>query len=171
MDNEKAPDSKGEYGSDNTVCKVVDILIERKMKISFAESCTGGLCCGELVGVTSVSNVLDESFVTYANEAKVELLGVKQASIDKYGVVSEQVAAEMAAGVANKAKSSVGVGITGIAGPTGATENKPIGMVCFGFSINGVVKTYIMQFGTIGRNNVRRASVDFVYSKLYELLN
>ena len=171
MDNEKAPDSKGEYGSDNTVCKVVDILIERKMKISFAESCTGGLCCGELVGVTSVSNVLDESFVTYANEAKVELLGVKQESIDKYGVVSEQVAAEMASGVANKAKSSVGVGITGIAGPTGATENKPIGMVCFGFSINVVVKTYTMQFGTIGRNNVRRASVDFVYSKLYELLN
>lgn len=171
MDNEKAPDSKGEYGSDNTVCKVVDILIERKMKISFAESCTGGLCCGELVGVTSVSNVLDESFVTYANEAKVELLGVKQESIDKYGVVSEHVAAEMAAGVANKAKSSVGVGITGIAGPTGATENKPIGMVCFGFSINGVVKTDTMQFGTIGRNNVRRASVDFVYSKLYELLN
>ena len=77
----------------------------------------------------------------------------------------------MASGVANKAKSSVGVGITGIAGPTGATANKPIGMVCFGFSINGIVKTYTMQFGEIGRNNVRRASVDFVYSKLYELLN
>lgn len=168
--NDKTVKSRNENKQSSIVCKVVDVLTERNMKISFAESCTGGLCCGELVGVTSVSNVLDESFVTYANEAKVELLGVKQETIDKYGVVSEQVAYEMAAGVAKKAGSAVGVGITGIAGPTGATPEKPIGMVCFGFSINNRVETFTMQFGTLGRNNVRRASVDYVFTKLYELL-
>ena len=150
--------------------QVVDKLIEKGYHIAFAESCTGGLCCGNLVNVTNASKVLDMSFVTYANEAKISLLGVKADTILSNGVVSEEVAYEMAQGIASVVKSEVGVGVTGVAGPGGGTEKKPIGMVCFGFSINGEVKTFTEQFGEIGRNQVRKSSVEFVFKKLLELI-
>ena len=150
--------------------QVVDKLLEKNYKISFAESCTGGLCCGTIVNVTNASKVLDMSFVTYANEAKIELLGVKADTILSHGVVSEEVAYEMAQGVAEKAGSQVGVGITGVAGPGGGTAKKPVGTVCFGFCINGEVKTYTKQFGEIGRNQVRKSSVEFVLQTLIDLL-
>ena len=150
--------------------QVVNKLIDRGFHISFAESCTGGLCCGTLVNVSNASKVLDMSFVTYANEAKVELINVNPETIESYGVVSEQVAGEMCKGVAEKAHSEVGVGITGIAGPTGGTAKKPVGMVCFGFYVLGNVTTRTMQFGNIGRNEVRAKSVDFVFNTLAELL-
>lgn len=149
---------------------VVDKLIEKNYHISFAESCTGGMCCGTIVNVTNASKVLDMSFVTYANEAKIKLLGVSADTILSYGVVSEQVAYEMACGVAEKAGCEVGVGITGIAGPGGGTAKKPVGMVCFGFCINGKTTTYTKQFGEIGRNQVRKSSVEFVLEVLLELL-
>mgnify|MGYP001143806064 FL=1 len=150
--------------------QVVEKLIEKGYHISFAESCTGGLCCGNLVNVTNASKVLDMSFVTYANEAKISLLGVKADTILSNGVVSEEVAYEMAEGVAKAAKSEVGVGVTGVAGPGGGTEKKPVGMVCFGFSVDGNVTTFTEQFGEIGRNQVRKSSIEFVFEKLLELL-
>ncbi|MCI6361164.1 MAG: CinA family protein [Eubacterium coprostanoligenes] len=150
--------------------QVVNKLIDRGFHISFAESCTGGLCCGTLVNVSNASKVLDMSFVTYANEAKIELINVNPETIENYGVVSEQVAGEMCIGVAEKAHSEVGVGITGVAGPTGGTAKKPVGMVCFGFYVLGNVTTRTMQFGNIGRNEVRAKSVDFVFNTLAELL-
>ena len=150
--------------------KTVELLMDKKYHISFAESCTGGMCCAALVDVTNASQVLDVSFVTYANEAKIKFLGVKADTILQYGVVSENVACEMAQGVANTAGSQVGVGVTGVAGPGGGTAKKPVGMVCFGFYINGDVKTFTKQFGAIGRNKVRQASVDFVYETLLDLL-
>lgn len=150
--------------------QVVDKLIEKGYHIAFAESCTGGLCCGTLVNVTNASKVLDMSFVTYANEAKIKLLGVNADTILTNGVVSEEVAFEMAKGVAEEADCEVGVGVTGVAGPGGGTAKKPVGMVCFGFSINGEVKTYTKQFGEIGRNQVRKSSVEFVLETLLNLL-
>ncbi len=150
--------------------QVVNKLIDRGFHISFAESCTGGLCCGTLVNVSNASKVLDMSFVTYANEAKVELINVNPETIENYGVVSEQVAGEMCKGVAEKAHSEVGVGVTGVAGPTGGTAKKPVGMVCFGFYVLGNVTTRTIQFGNIGRNEVRAKSVDFVFNTLAELL-
>ncbi|MBE6742063.1 MAG: CinA family protein, partial [Ruminococcaceae bacterium] len=110
------------------------------------------------------------SFVTYANEAKTELLGVSEETINSFGVVSEEVAGEMAQGVAKRANSEIGVGITGVAGPTGGTAKKPVGMVCFGFCINGKTKTFTKLFGEIGRNEVRSASVNFVFQTLMDLL-
>ncbi|HIZ11294.1 MAG TPA: CinA family protein [Candidatus Eubacterium faecavium] len=150
--------------------KTVEKLINKGLHISFAESCTGGLCSGALVSVADASKVLDVSFVTYANEAKMRFLGVKEATINEFGVVSEEVAGEMAAGVARTAQSEVGVGVTGVAGPSGGTVKKPVGMVCFGFCVNGNVKTYTQFFGEIGRNTVRQKSVNFVFEKLNELL-
>lgn len=149
---------------------LVDLLIEKGWHISFAESCTGGLASAKLVSVPDASRVLNVSFVTYANEAKVEYLGVCQKTIDEYGVVSEQVAEEMAVGAACKNHAEVGVGISGIAGPGGATASKPVGTVCFGFYVNGKKYVYTKQFGNIGRNNVRDASVRFVYKTLIELI-
>ncbi len=150
--------------------KTVQKLIDKKYHISFAESCTGGLCCATLVGIADASRVLDVSLTTYANEAKIKHLAVEEKIINKFGVVSEEVAAQMCAGVAKFAGSQVGVGITGVAGPGGGTAKKPVGMVCFGFYINGKIETYTKQFGALGRNNVRNASVKFVFQKLNELL-
>lgn len=150
--------------------KTVNLLIERNWKIAFAESCTGGLAAARLVEVPNASLVLDASVVTYANEAKVKYVGVNPETIARFGVVSEEVAGQMAAGVARENDAAVGVGISGIAGPSGGTAAKPVGMVCFGFYIDGRVLTKTVQFGAIGRNAVREASVEFVYRTLEQLL-
>lgn len=150
--------------------QVVNRLMEMGYHISFAESCTGGLAAATLVSVPDASNVFDVSFVTYANEAKTKYLGVSEETIETYGVVSEEVAGQMAEGVAKEAGSEIGVGITGVAGPNGGTSEKPVGMVCFGICINGTVSTYTRKFGDLERNEVRSKSVRFVYEKLLELL-
>ena len=151
--------------------QLVNKLIDLNMKISCAESCTGGMLASSIVDVSDASKVLDMSFVTYASEAKVELLGVDKKIIDLYGVVSEEVAYQMAVGVKNKAKSNIGVGITGIAGPNGGTLSTPVGTVCFGIAINNDTYVYTMFFDDIGRTNVRTKSVEFIIDKLLELLN
>ena len=145
---------------------VVNKLIQKNYHISFAESCTGGMACAALVSIADASKVLDVSFVTYANAAKMKYLGVKEETIEQFGVVSEEIAGQMAEGVAKEAGSEVGVGITGVAGPGGGTKEKPVGMVCFGFYIDGKVTTYTMQFGELGRNEVRAKSVEFAYETL-----
>lgn len=150
--------------------QLVQMLIDHNFTISCAESCTGGLLASSIVAVPAASQVFQMSFVTYANEAKVELVNVSNSTILTYGVVSEEVAREMAKGCALKAKANIGVGISGIAGPTGATKTKPIGMVCFGFYINGEIFSSTMQFGNIGRTEVREASVNYVIDQLLSYL-
>lgn len=150
--------------------QVVAKLIEKNYRITFAESCTAGLAAGRLVNVPDASKVLDVSFVTYADEAKMKYLGVKEETIAANGVVSTEVAGEMCQGAAKAMGAEVGVGISGIAGPSGGTATKPVGMVCFGFYINGEIHTFTKQFGDIGRNNVREKSVQFVFEELLELL-
>ena len=149
---------------------LVNKLIEKGYKISTAESCTGGLLAAKIVDVANASKVFDMSFVTYSNESKMELLGVSEFMISEFGVVSEEVALKMAYGVSKKANAQVGVGISGIAGPTGATVNKPIGMVCFGFYVDGRSYSVTKYFGDIGRNNVRNLSVAFAIDFLTSVL-
>ncbi len=156
--------------SENIEKKVVDLLIKNGLHIAFAESCTGGLACGRLVNVPDASKVLDASVVTYANEAKIKYLGVKEDSIKKYGVVSEAVAAEMAKGVAENNSAQVGVGISGIAGPTGGSAEKPVGTVCFGFYVCGKLTSATVHFGDLGRNTVREKSVEYVFETLFKIL-
>ena len=150
--------------------KVLACLLERGWQITFAESCTGGLLCASLVDLPSASSVLSESYVTYANEAKVRLVGVSEETLRKYGAVSEQTAAEMARGAAKRANAEVAVAVSGIAGPTGGTKEKPIGTVCFGFFVNGLLLTFTEHFGELGRSEVRKASVDFAFHKLADLI-
>lgn len=149
---------------------VVDKLIAKGWTISFAESCTGGLAAARLVSVPDASKVFEASVVTYANEAKIKYVGVNIDAIMEYGVVSEQVALEMAKGVADANGAQVGVGISGIAGPTGATATKPIGMVCFGFVIGEKAFSRTCYFGDVGRDAVRFAAVDYVYEVLNQEL-
>lgn len=150
--------------------QVVALLQERGFHISFAESCTGGLCAARLVSVASASTVFDAGVVTYANEAKVKYLDVNPETIEHYGVVSEPVAGQMAEGVAKAQNAQVGVGVSGIAGPGGGSAGKPVGMVCFGFYVDGELTTVTRQFGDLGRNVVREAAVMFVFEALYKLL-
>jgi len=151
--------------------QLVNKLIETNSHIACAESCTGGLIASRIVNVANASKVLDVSFVTYANEAKIKYLGVSPATIDNHGVVSEEVAAEMAAGVATESGSEAGIAVSGIAGPSGGTETKPVGMVCFGFYINGKITTKTCRFGNPGRNEVRKLSTDYALKTALELLS
>ena len=150
--------------------RLVALLKEKGLHISFAESCTGGLCAAGIVAVPDASAVLDASYVTYANEAKTALVGVSPDTLAAHGAVSEEVAAEMAAGAAAASGADVGVGISGIAGPTGGSAEKPIGTVAFGFSVFGRVTTVTRHFGDLGRGAVRAAAVAFVYETLLTVL-
>lgn len=133
---------------------VVSMLEERDMTISTAESCTGGLLSSMLVNVPGASEVLESGFITYANEAKNRLLGVSQESLERYGAVSEVVAREMAEGCAKTAKANVGISITGIAGPGGGTEEKPVGLVYAACCVNGKTKVIEMRL-TGNRRKIR----------------
>lgn len=146
--------------------ELVDKLINNNLTISFAESCTGGLLASSIVSVPDASKVFKQSFVTYCNEAKIKYAHVKKETIEKYGVVSTEVALEMACGAAYEANSNIGVGITGFAGPLG--EN--IGLVCFGVYINNKKTSYKEVFdGT--RNEIRDKAVLFIIEKLNSLIN
>lgn len=149
---------------------IVKKLIEKGYHISCAESCTGGMITATLINVPDASKVLDSGIITYSNESKMRYLGVKLETIETYGVVSEEVAKEMAAGIAACNQADIGVSVSGIAGPGGGTRKKPVGTVCFGISVCGRLYSYTCQFGDIGRNVVRAKSVEFVFDKLLELL-
>ena len=114
--------------------RVVNALIKHGLHISFAESCTGGLAAARIVDVPNASYVLDASFVTYAERAKVKFVNVAEESIAEHGVVSECVALSMAKGAAAAANAEIGVGISGIAGPSGGSPEKPVGTVFVGVS-------------------------------------
>ena len=151
--------------------QLVNKLIERGWHIACAESCTGGLIASRIVNIANASKVLDVSFITYANEAKIKYLDVSPDTIAKHGVVSEEVVAEMAEGLAKEAGSEVGISVSGIAGPTGGTDKKPVGMVCFGFYINGKITTKTCQFGNPGRNEVRALSTEYALKTALKLIS
>ena len=137
---------------------VVRHLKEQGLTISTAESCTGGLVAARLVNVSGVSEVLMEGRVTYSNEAKMRLLGVKEETLAAHGAVSAETAEEMAAGGARNAGTDVCVSITGVAGPDGGTDEKPVGLVYMACSLLGRVRVERYQFKG-NREKVREQSV------------
>ncbi|MEM8555892.1 MAG: CinA family protein [Pseudomonadota bacterium] len=127
--------------------------------LATAESCTGGLIAGAITDVAGSSAILDRGFVTYSNAAKMEMLGVTADSLHTHGAVSEEVAREMAEGAVRHSQASLAVSVTGIAGP-GGSEFKPEGRVCFGLAQDGIeTVTETVEFGAIGRDQVRSATV------------
>ena len=149
---------------------LVSLLKQKNLKISAAESCTGGMLISSLIGVSGASSVIDASFVTYSPEAKIEIVNVKKETIDEFGVVSENVALEMAKGALSVAGSDVGVGITGYAGPATDENDTTAGTVCFGFTVNGKTLTATKHFGDVGRNVVRELSCMYAVDMLIKLV-
>lgn len=139
--------------------QLLDLAKAKGVMIATAESCTAGLIAGAITEVAGSSAIFDRGFVTYTNAAKVEMLGVLPATLDSFGAVSEQVAGEMAQGALAKSKAQVAVSVTGIAGP-GGSEFKPEGRVCFGIATSQGCSTQTIEFGAIGRAQVRAATVD-----------
>jgi nicotinamide-nucleotide amidase len=128
------------------------------LRIACAESCTGGMVAVALTDVAGSSDVFERGFVTYSNAAKVELLGVLPETLAAHGAVSEPVAREMADGALARSHADLAVSVTGIAGP-GGSEYKPEGRVCFGLARNGqTTRTETVEFGALGRANVRTAA-------------
>ena len=138
---------------------VVAAASARGWMVATAESCTGGLVAGALTAVPGSSAVVDRGFVTYSNAAKAEMLGVPAETIEDHGAVSEPVARAMAAGARVTAGTDLAVSITGVAGPGGGSEEKPVGLVHFGCAGPDGVEHVVRRFGDIGREQVRLESV------------
>lgn len=149
--------------------KIVKELQKRNQTLTTAESCTGGLLAGRLLNVSGASAVYNEGHITYSNEAKERLLGVSHETLQIYGAVSEQTAAEMAKGVACVAKADVGLSTTGIAGPTGGTKEKPVGLVYVGCCVNGTVSVEECYFSGTREEN-RKAAVEAALQLLWKNL-
>lgn len=147
-----------EYDVYSVAEKLVSQLAEKGMTVSTAESCTGGLIGAAITSVSGASAVFERGFVTYANIAKEEILGVPHETLEGFGAVSVQTAHYMAKGVCKAAKSRLGIAVTGIAGPTGGTPEKPVGLVYVGICFDGAVKVTEYHFSG-DRNRVRTATV------------
>jgi nicotinamide-nucleotide amidase len=135
------------------------VLAERRWRAATAESCTGGLIAGAITDVAGSSAWFDRGFVTYSNEAKIEMLGVRAETLGLHGAVSEATAREMAAGALARSGADIAVAVTGIAGPAGGSPGKPVGFVCLAWACRGAaVDACSLQF-TGDRAAVRAAAV------------
>ena len=145
-------------------------LRKRKLKLATAESCTGGWIAQAVTSVSGSSAWFDRGFVTYSNAAKRELLGVRARTLSRFGAVSRETAREMAAGALARSRAQVSIAVTGVAGPTGGTRKKPVGMVCIAWSRRkGAMESVTRRF--LGsRERVRRQSVMVALQGLLERL-
>ncbi len=146
----------------------VYFLRRKGLTLALAESCTGGLCAARIVNVSGASDVFLGSVVSYANSAKNRLLGVRKSTLEKHGAVSHQTVVEMAEGARKNFGADIGLSVSGVAGPTGGTKQKPIGTVYFGYSSEHGNLAVKASFGDIGRSKVREASVDLMLHKIIE---
>ncbi|RUM76063.1 MAG: damage-inducible protein CinA [Candidatus Thioglobus sp.] len=146
------------------------LLTDQSLTLSVAESCTGGNLSALLTSVSGSSTYFDRGYITYSNQAKMDMLDVDVEILEQFGAVSEQTAFQMVNGVIQNSHSDIAVSITGIAGPTGGTVEKPVGMVCFGFYVKDkhFVKT---QHFSGDRETVVASSVDFVIQTLVDELS
>ena len=126
--------------------KIVKILKKKKLKISFAESCTGGMLASQITSVSGASEVFKLGMITYSNQAKIDTLHVPKEILKKYGAVSKECCEIMAKNIQKIGKSHIGISITGVAGPKGGTLKKPIGLVYVGISKNSIFKFKMFNF-------------------------
>ena len=151
------------------VAATADLLLKKGWMLATAESCTGGLIAGACTDLSGSSAWFERGFVTYSNAAKTELLGVDAALIAAHGAVSEPVARAMAAGAEAHSHAQVAEAVTGVAGPTGGSPDKPVGTVWFGWSAGGQVRTERRRFDG-DRATVRAATVHYALQTLVQLL-
>lgn len=149
---------------------LIALYAARGWMIATAESCTGGLIAGALTDVPGSSAVVDRGFVTYTNEAKMDLVGVQPAVLAQYGAVSRQTALQMASGALTRSRAHVSVAVTGIAGPGGGSDEKPVGLVHLAARCrDGRVLHREMRYGDLGRDEIRLATVRTALEMLAEL--
>ena len=151
------------------IATVIKHLIENKITIATAESCTAGLISAKIGDFSGVSEIFSEGFVTYSNEAKEKHLGVPHELLKSYGAVSEQVAYAMAKGVCEKTGAMLGLSATGIAGPTGGTKEKPVGLVYMGICLNGETSVIKRVFQG-DRSAVRNQTVEEIFKEVKKRL-
>ena len=145
--------------------KLTELLISKNMSIAVAESCTGGLLSSSLTSIPGASSYFNCGFITYSNESKIKMLNVDSQTIELFGAVSEKVAHEMAVGAGQHSQSDLAISVTGIAGPSGGTAEKPVGMVCFGFYVEGEVSTTTQFFSGV-RSEIVSDSIAFALTEL-----
>ena len=158
----------------DTVKTLAEILLAKGWKMAAAESCTGGLVCASLTELAGSSEWFERGYITYSNQAKEECLGVPTKLIETHGAVSEQVAKAMAEGARRSSGANAAIAITGIAGPTGGSAEKPVGTVCFGWAIQNDagenrVLTKTLHFSG-DRQTIREQACDTVLTELAKLL-
>lgn len=157
------------YNNERLEENVVKRLIDKDYVISVVESCTGGLLAATLINCNGVSSCLNESIVTYSNEAKTRYVGVKEETLQRVGAVSEETAREMAEGIRIKAKAQIGLSTTGIAGPGGGTPEKPVGLVYIGIALPERTEVFKLQLSG-SRQEVREKAVKNILFQLYKKL-
>lgn len=147
-----------------------EILVQRGFMLASAESCTGGWVGQAVTSVPGSSKWYERGFITYSNNSKSEMLGVSLFSLEKFGAVSEQIAAEMAAGAISSSRAQVSIAVTGIAGPGGATEGKPVGKICHSWAIkDGLARTSVC-FLEGDRESIRIQAVAIALQGTIDLL-
>ena len=144
-------------------------LTKKKFRIALAESCTGGLVCQHLTNIPGSSFWFDRGFVTYSNESKIELLKVSQDTLLKFGAVSKEVASEMALGALNESHAQIALSITGIAGPSGGSTEKPVGTVFFAIAQHNKIIFNASKVFPGSRENIRESSCLFALNQVLAL--
>jgi len=153
----------------NTVGVLAARLLDKGWMLATAESCTGGMIAAACTDLSGSSNWFERGFVSYSNEAKAEMLGVDPALIEAHGAVSEVVARAMAFGAVRHSRARASVAVTGVAGPTGGSKDKPVGTVWFAFMVDGVLSSETKRFDG-DRAAVRAATVRHALERLLQLL-
>lgn len=151
--------------------KIADALTARGALLATAESCTGGWAAQALTAIAGSSSWYERGFVTYSNAAKEEMLGVRRQTLERHGAVSEETAREMALGALSHSRAALALAITGIAGPSGGTREKPVGTVCFAWAAKGGAPRSETRYFAGDREAVRRESVERALAGVLELLD
>ena len=150
--------------------EVVRLCTEKNVMIATAESCTGGLVAGAITEISGASQVMERGFITYSDQAKIEMLGVMPITLRQFGAVSKDGSLEMAHGAMSRSEAGISVSTTGIAGPNGGTTGKPVGLVHFGGRhYKGKLIHREMNFGDIGRHEIRMSAVEVALEMIIEL--
>ncbi len=150
---------------------LIKILNRKKLKISFVESCTGGLLASKITSLSGASKIFNLGLVTYSNEAKIKILKVNRNIIKKYGAVSKECCEAMVKNLSKISRSKINVSITGIAGPGGGTKDKPVGLVYIGIKMGKYLLILENKFGSKNRLNIQKITVREVLKKITKIIS
>lgn len=151
--------------------KIINKLIKNKITISVAESCTGGLITSEITSVPNSSNIFNLGLITYSNQSKEKLLKIKKQNLKKYGAVSAQICRDMVENLFKISKTDLCISTTGIAGPSGGSKLKPVGLVYIGIKFKKISKIYMYNFNKkLERNKIQKKTVNTTFNLLNQMV-